>query len=224
MESAPWTSDCSSFSMPRVTASRWPSSARATASAGASATSGSPGSRRRASGAWRIAAARRTRARTRSGPCSRSCSASSAGRIPTGARGSCSRCCAGGIRRSRTGPRRVRPPICSRGVGSCASAGAGIRISIPAWCRSATAAPNDLWTADFKGQFRTGNGVYCYPLTIADQHTRFLLTCHGLLSTETAHRASRSSSAPSGSTGCRARSAPTTACPSPRRRFTGCRI
>jgi putative transposase len=50
----------------------------------------------------------------------------------------------------------------------------------------ATAEPNDLWTADFKGQFRTGNGVYCYPLTIADQHTRFLLTCHGLLSTETA--------------------------------------
>jgi len=50
----------------------------------------------------------------------------------------------------------------------------------------ATAAPNDLWTADFKGQFRTGNGVYCYPLTIADQHTRCLLTCHGLLSTETA--------------------------------------
>jgi len=48
-----------------------------------------------------------------------------------------------------------------------------------------TAAPNDLWTADFKGQFRTGNRVYCYPLTIADQHTRFLLTCHGLLSTQT---------------------------------------
>ncbi|HET9684615.1 MAG TPA: IS481 family transposase [Gemmatimonadaceae bacterium] len=49
----------------------------------------------------------------------------------------------------------------------------------------ATTAPNDLWTADFKGQFRTGNGRYCYPLTIADQHTRFLLSCHGLLSTET---------------------------------------
>lgn len=48
-----------------------------------------------------------------------------------------------------------------------------------------TAAPNDLWTADFKGQFRTGNGVYCFPLTIADQHTRFLLACHGLLSTQT---------------------------------------
>lgn len=48
-----------------------------------------------------------------------------------------------------------------------------------------TEAANDLWTADFKGEFRTGNGVYCYPLTIADQHTRFLLTCHGLLSTQT---------------------------------------
>ena len=48
-----------------------------------------------------------------------------------------------------------------------------------------TAAPNDLWTADFKGHFRTGNGRYCYPLTIADQHTRFLLSCRGLLSTQT---------------------------------------
>jgi transposase InsO family protein len=48
-----------------------------------------------------------------------------------------------------------------------------------------TTTPNDLWTADFKGEFRTGNGLYCYPLTIADQHTRFLLTCHGLLSTQT---------------------------------------
>lgn len=46
-----------------------------------------------------------------------------------------------------------------------------------------TTAPNDLWTADFKGHFRTGDGIYCYPLTIADQHTRFLLACHGLRST-----------------------------------------
>jgi putative transposase len=46
-----------------------------------------------------------------------------------------------------------------------------------------TVQPNDLWTADFKGHFRTQDAVYCYPLTIADQHTRFLLACHGLLST-----------------------------------------
>jgi Homeodomain-like domain len=43
-----------------------------------------------------------------------------------------------------------------------------------------TAHPNDLWTADFKGHFRTGDGVYRYPLTVADQHTRYLLACHGL--------------------------------------------
>jgi len=47
-----------------------------------------------------------------------------------------------------------------------------------------TAQPNDLWTADFKGHFRTRDGIYCYPLTIADQHTRYLLACHGLLSTK----------------------------------------
>ncbi|HEX2881992.1 MAG TPA: IS481 family transposase [Polyangiaceae bacterium] len=48
-----------------------------------------------------------------------------------------------------------------------------------------THAPNDIWTADFKGQFKTSDGVYCYPLTVADQHTRYLLSCHGLLSTKT---------------------------------------
>jgi transposase InsO family protein len=47
-----------------------------------------------------------------------------------------------------------------------------------------TTAPNDLWTADFKGHFRTRDSIYCYPLTIADQHTRYLLACHGLLSTK----------------------------------------
>ena len=46
-----------------------------------------------------------------------------------------------------------------------------------------TAEPNDLWTVDFKGQFRTRDGVYCFPLTIADQHTRYLLTVHALLNT-----------------------------------------
>ncbi len=45
-------------------------------------------------------------------------------------------------------------------------------------------APNDLWAADFKGQFRTGDRIYCYPLTVTDQHTRYLLACHGLLSTK----------------------------------------
>ena len=45
--------------------------------------------------------------------------------------------------------------------------------------------PNDLWTTDFKGEFKTGDGVYCYPLTVADQVARYLLACEGLPSTRT---------------------------------------
>ena len=44
-------------------------------------------------------------------------------------------------------------------------------------------APNGTWTADFKGQFKTRNGVYCYPLTIVDGYSRYLLACQGVLST-----------------------------------------
>ncbi len=47
-----------------------------------------------------------------------------------------------------------------------------------------TTGPNDLWTTDFKGHFRTRDGLYCYPLTLADQHSRYLLACQGLLSTK----------------------------------------
>src|SRR5690606_6032106 len=35
--------------------------------------------------------------------------------------------------------------------------------------------PNDLWTADHKGQFRLGNGTLCYPLTVVDSYSRYLL-------------------------------------------------
>jgi putative transposase len=45
-------------------------------------------------------------------------------------------------------------------------------------------APNQVWTADFKGQFKTGDGVYCYPLTVADAYSRFLLSCSARLSTK----------------------------------------
>lgn len=49
--------------------------------------------------------------------------------------------------------------------------------------------PNDLWTADFKGQFKTRDGIYCYPLTIADVASRFVFSCQGLASTK--HREAR---------------------------------
>src|ERR671937_228182 len=45
------------------------------------------------------------------------------------------------------------------------------------------AAPNELWCADFKGEFKLGNGRYCYPLTVTDQASRFLLLCEALEST-----------------------------------------
>ena len=48
---------------------------------------------------------------------------------------------------------------------------------------SAGAAPNDLWCADFKGEFKLGNGRYCYPLTVTDHASRFLLLCEALNST-----------------------------------------
>ena len=45
------------------------------------------------------------------------------------------------------------------------------------------AVPNDLWCADFKGEFKLGNGHYCYPLTATDHASRFLLLCEALDST-----------------------------------------
>ena len=45
---------------------------------------------------------------------------------------------------------------------------------------SAGSQPNDLWCADFKGEFRLGNTRYCYPLTVTDHASRFLLLCEAL--------------------------------------------
>jgi transposase InsO family protein len=38
-------------------------------------------------------------------------------------------------------------------------------------------APNDVWCVDFKGWFRTGDGAACYPLTVTDAFSRYLLCC-----------------------------------------------
>jgi len=43
--------------------------------------------------------------------------------------------------------------------------------------------PNGLWCADYKGEFMLGNRQYCYPLTITDYRSRYLLACEGLPST-----------------------------------------
>src|ERR1051325_402294 len=50
---------------------------------------------------------------------------------------------------------------------------------------SSVSAANELWCVDFKGEFKTRDGRYCYPLTVTDSYSRYLLGCQGLLSTET---------------------------------------
>lgn len=65
-------------------------------------------------------------------------------------------------------PRRVRPA----------------RSTIRHWGQSGAVAPNDVWTADFKGHFRLGSGPYCYPLTVADLYSRYLLGCTALCATD----------------------------------------
>lgn len=47
--------------------------------------------------------------------------------------------------------------------------------------------PNDLWCADYKGEFMLANKQYCYPLTITDSCSRYLLACEGLESTKEMH-------------------------------------
>jgi transposase InsO family protein len=44
-------------------------------------------------------------------------------------------------------------------------------------------AANELWCADFKGEFKLGDGRYCYPLTVTDHASRFVLLCEALEST-----------------------------------------
>ena len=41
---------------------------------------------------------------------------------------------------------------------------------------------NEIWSADFKGQFRLGNTKYCYPLTIADSYSRYVFSAKGMYS------------------------------------------
>ena len=51
---------------------------------------------------------------------------------------------------------------------------------------SRASAPNELWTIDFKGEFRLGDKSMCYPLTIQDRSSRYVIGCDGLPSTSVA--------------------------------------
>ena len=67
-------------------------------------------------------------------------------------------------RHGQTRPRRAHP----------------MRPDLPAPCLSAAEAPNDVWTMDFKGYFRTLDGRACWPLTTADAYSRRLLLVQGM--------------------------------------------
>jgi transposase InsO family protein len=68
------------------------------------------------------------------------------------------------VRKGLVEPRRVRPQY--KALGSN-------------YLRTAHA-PNDIWCMDYKGQFRLGDGSYCYPLTTTDLFSRYLLGCDGM--------------------------------------------
>jgi transposase InsO family protein len=49
---------------------------------------------------------------------------------------------------------------------------------------SAGLTPNSLWCTDYKGEFKLGNQRYCYPLTVTDHASRFLLLCEAMESNQ----------------------------------------
>jgi putative transposase len=53
-------------------------------------------------------------------------------------------------------------------------------LAHPGYHPTPVTAPNLVWTADFKGHFRTRDGCLCYPLTVCDAFSRFVLGCQGL--------------------------------------------
>jgi transposase len=56
------------------------------------------------------------------------------------------------------------------------------RLRVPPYTEAfqSCQSPNAVWSADFKGQFSTLDGNVCYPLTISDNYSRYLLRCQGL--------------------------------------------
>ncbi len=73
--------------------------------------------------------------------------------------------------------------------------------------------PHELWCTDYKGEFLLGNHRYCYPLTVTDHASRYLLTCEALSSTKEDY-ALLSLSAFLKSVVCPHKSAAITVCPS----------
>jgi len=71
-------------------------------------------------------------------------------------------------------------------AGLVRSKGRGRKRSHPGCVKYRAQEPNDVWAADYKGQFRLKDGGYCYPLTVSDLDSRYVLGCdaHGEISLE----------------------------------------
>src|SRR5438552_890721 len=61
------------------------------------------------------------------------------------------------------------------------------RVRLQGTPLSQPTASNDLWCADYKGEFMLANRRYCYPLTVTDFASRFLIACEGLSTTQEAY-------------------------------------
>jgi hypothetical protein len=81
--------------------------------------------------------------------------------------------------------------------------------------------PNDLWSTDYKGEFMLADKRYCYPLTVTDYASRFLLLCEAMES-NAEKPASTAFERLFKNAACRGPFAPTTVSPSPP--LTGCSI
>lgn len=58
------------------------------------------------------------------------------------------------------------------------------RWTHPGCASLVTTEPNEIWSTDFKGEFKTRDGYYCFPLTVTDADSRYILACEALASTE----------------------------------------
>ena len=82
---------------------------------------------------------------------------------------------------ARTCRRSAPSTPCSIATAWCTAGGAGGARRARAPSSHGPTEPNALWCADYKGEFMLGNRRYCYPLTITDFASRYLLTCEALL-------------------------------------------
>ena len=80
---------------------------------------------------------------------------------------------------------------------------------------SSSSEPNALWCADYKGEFMLADRRYCYPLTITDFASRYLIACEALSTHQGGLRLHRLRERLQRVRPAQAPSAPTTACPSP---------